>query len=98
MDNFLFSDENLNQEQQAESNIEDCWDVLVVDDEEDIHQVTKLVLSGFEFEGKTLRFHHAYSAKEAMEVLNQEKNISVCLLYTSPSPRDRQKSRMPSSA
>ena len=24
--------------------------------------------------------------------------MSVCLLYTSPSPRDRQKSRMPSSA
>ena len=30
-----------------------------------------------------------------------KKNLavtSVCLLYTSPSPRDRQKSRMPSSA
>ena len=26
------------------------------------------------------------------------KNPWVCLLYTSPSPRDRQKSRMPSSA
>ena len=26
------------------------------------------------------------------------KNDSTCLLYTSPSPRDRQKSRMPSSA
>ena len=25
-------------------------------------------------------------------------NIECCLLYTSPSPRDRQKSRMPSSA
>ena len=25
-------------------------------------------------------------------------SISICLLYTSPSPRDRQKSRMPSSA
>ena len=25
-------------------------------------------------------------------------SIKVCLLYTSPSPRDRQKSRMPSSA
>ena len=24
--------------------------------------------------------------------------VNVCLLYTSPSPRDRQKSRMPSSA
>ena len=29
------------------------------------------------------------------EPINQ---INVCLLYTSPSPRDRQKSRMPSSA
>ena len=27
-----------------------------------------------------------------------EDNIISCLLYTSPSPRDRQKSRMPSSA
>ena len=26
------------------------------------------------------------------------RHIFVCLLYTSPSPRDRQKSRMPSSA
>ena len=25
-------------------------------------------------------------------------SIKICLLYTSPSPRDRQKSRMPSSA
>ena len=29
---------------------------------------------------------------------NDEGNDYVCLLYTSPSPRDRQKSRMPSSA
>ena len=28
----------------------------------------------------------------------QNDHISGCLLYTSPSPRDRQKSRMPSSA
>ena len=29
------------------------------------------------------------------DIRNKE---SICLLYTSPSPRDRQKSRMPSSA
>ena len=28
----------------------------------------------------------------------QTVNVRPCLLYTSPSPRDRQKSRMPSSA
>ena len=27
-----------------------------------------------------------------------EQEAAICLLYTSPSPRDRQKSRMPSSA
>ena len=35
--------------------------------------------------------------KEGKGLAKIHKNI-VCLLYTSPSPRDRQKSRMPSSA
>ena len=41
-------------------------------------------------------------AKEAARVVAAapfvEPDINSCLLYTSPSPRDRQKSRMPSSA
>ena len=32
------------------------------------------------------------------EFLDKNHDIYICLLYTSPSPRDRQKSRMPSSA
>ena len=33
------------------------------------------------------------------EAVNEtDANVSVCLLYTSPSPRDRTRSRMPSSA
>ena len=31
-------------------------------------------------------------------LLEADVALEVCLLYTSPSPRDRQKSRMPSSA
>ena len=31
-------------------------------------------------------------------IVNTEMKTNTCLLYTSPSPRDRQKSRMPSSA
>ena len=30
--------------------------------------------------------------------LEESERLQICLLYTSPSPRDRQKSRMPSSA
>ena len=39
-------------------------------------------------------------AKETAKQKRQEKfaEARACLLYTSPSPRDRQKSRMPSSA
>ena len=33
-----------------------------------------------------------------IDVISGEQLIHTCLLYTSPSPRDRQKSRMPSSA
>ena len=32
------------------------------------------------------------------EIVGRSSNNKRCLLYTSPSPRDRQKSRMPSSA
>ena len=35
----------------------------------------------------------------SVAILKNQKVLSnICLLYTSPSPRDRQKSRMPSSA
>ena len=33
-----------------------------------------------------------------VHLLDKDMNYKYCLLYTSPSPRDRQKSRMPSSA
>ena len=42
------------------------------------------------------------TAREAhdfdLDMLSQEQLNSLCLLYTSPSPRDRTRSRMPSSA
>ena len=39
-----------------------------------------------------------YGALEQVQTKTGKEPIEVCLLYTSPSPRDRQKSRMPSSA
>ena len=35
---------------------------------------------------------------KAVNLKNRVRSYFRCLLYTSPSPRDRQKSRMPSSA
>ena len=36
--------------------------------------------------------------KTEIDGINKISQLNACLLYTSPSPRDRQKSRMPSSA
>ena len=50
------------------------------------------------------QLYHPIVGEGAIEVSLDDKNpeatktIGICLLYTSPSPRDRQKSRMPSSA
>ena len=45
---------------------------------------------------KRQRLVAKYAAKRAL--LKDTARDRDCLLYTSPSPRDRQKSRMPSSA
>ena len=39
-----------------------------------------------------------YKIRNKIDVWINQENLNVCLLYTSPSPRDRTRSRMPSSA
>ena len=48
---------------------------------------------------RDLDFARKYNLKVTPVVRpDKDKTLLICLLYTSPSPRDRQKSRMPSSA
>ncbi len=56
------------------------WKVLLVDDEPDIHDITKLTLSRFRLDGRALTFLHAYSGAEAREVLAREKDIALVFL------------------
>ena len=56
------------------------WKVLIVDDEPEVHAVTKLALSDFVFEDKKLEFVSAYSGKEAKQVLSQSNDIAIVLL------------------
>ena len=48
--------------------------------------------------GSGVHFFLEDSIKIALLLIGIIFLVTVCLLYTSPSPRDRQKSRMPSSA
>ena len=54
------------------------------------HCGAELLRQGYEVVGTVRSMEKAEIVREGI--------AKVCLLYTSPSPRDRQKSRMPSSA
>lgn len=56
------------------------WKVLVVDDEEGVHSVTRLALRHFTVEAKPLSFLHAYTAREAQQILQENPDIAVVLV------------------
>ena len=56
------------------------WQVLVVDDETGVHEVTLLAMTDFEFEGRKLEFLHAYSAAEAQEILQKNPDIALAMI------------------
>lgn len=56
------------------------WRILVVDDEVEVHAVTKMVLSDFEFAGRGLEVLSAYSGKEARQMMREEQDVALVLL------------------
>lgn len=62
------------------ANENDSWKILVVDDEESIHAVTRIALEGFTFKDKPLEFLHAKSLDEAKEILENYSDIALILL------------------
>ena len=67
-------------EDEEEIHYEHSWKILVVDDDEEVHAITKTALKEFSFENKGLSLVHAYSAKEAKEKFAEHSDIAVVLL------------------
>ena len=58
----------------------DCWKVLLVDDDVAVHQVTRMVMSEFLFDGRPLAFLSAYSGAEACDTMRNNPDIALVLL------------------
>jgi diguanylate cyclase len=56
------------------------WKILVVDDEQQVHEVTRLALKSFKFEDKPLEIISAYSGQEAQFILDRHPDTAVLLL------------------
>ena len=59
---------------------QEVWKVLVVDDEPQVHTVTKLVLRDLTFKGRKIQFCDAYSAAEAKKVLAENPDVCLALV------------------
>jgi response regulator RpfG family c-di-GMP phosphodiesterase len=79
-DDFLFVDEADEPDEDHAELPTGSWKVLIVDDEPEVHAVTKLALSDFLFNGKSLEFVSAYSGEEAKQAFNIHTDIAVVLL------------------
>jgi len=54
--------------------------VLIVDDEPEVHTITKSVLRNLVFENKNIEFLSAYNGKEAIDILMKNSNVALVLL------------------
>ena len=50
----------------------ECWNILVVDDEQDMHTITKMALRKYTWRDKKFRLTSALSAESARELLSGE--------------------------
>ncbi len=56
------------------------WKILIVDDEEEIHRVTKLSLGDNLVHGRPLQFLHAYTGESSVEIMREQPDIALVLM------------------
>ncbi|WP_375748145.1 DUF3369 domain-containing protein [Vibrio sp. HN007] len=56
------------------------WIILLVDDDEQMHQITKLALAGFQFKGRGLKLLTANSGAEAKSKMESRNDIALALI------------------
>lgn len=80
-DDLVFLDEAIPlSENNALGANKDVWQVMIIDDDTDVHSATTFALSNVEIQNRPLAFLHAYSAQQARDILANEPNIAVILL------------------
>lgn len=56
------------------------WNILIVDDEVDVHRITKMLLENFVFQDRPLNIISAHNETEAMKALSEHDDIALVLL------------------
>jgi len=75
----FYNNDDEAQEQPEQDDVE-SWKILIVDDDESIHQVTRLALNWVVLDDKPLEFISAYSGAEAKQKFAEHDDIALVLL------------------
>jgi diguanylate cyclase (GGDEF)-like protein len=78
-DDFLFIDDS-HEDEIVTNGSGETWKVLIVDDDPEIHSVTQLALSDLVVLGKNLEYIHAYSGRDACQLIEEHLDIVLVLL------------------
>ncbi len=63
------------------ASLQGAWNILVVDDDEEIHSITRLALSDLIVSNRSLNFIHVHSGKEALATIEKMRSsIAIILL------------------
>ncbi len=73
---MVFADETTTQSTPEEN----VWKLFIVDDDEHIHDITKLALKDMRFKDKVISFESAFSAHEAIKKLRDNPQFAIVLL------------------
>ncbi|CAN2042427.1 3'3'-cGAMP-specific phosphodiesterase 2 [Candidatus Magnetomoraceae bacterium gMMP-15] len=76
-DDLVFADEKSSENS---CKIKDIWKIMIIDDEIEVHTVTKMVLEEFIFEGQGIKFLSAYSGNEGKDLIQKHSDTAVILL------------------
>ena len=64
------------------------WKVMIVDDDQMVHTITKMLLKGFLYAGREVQYLDAYSAAQGREMLAQHPDTAVLVLDVVMEERD----------
>lgn len=76
-DTILFADDRLGGDEVTESA---PWKIIIADDEEEVHAMTRMVMKKFEFEGRAVELISAYSGRETIEIMEKQPEVAIILL------------------
>lgn len=79
-DDALILEDDLNEVRNQPHPQTNSWKIIIVDDEPEVHTVTKLALRRFTFDGKPLAFISSQSGEDAKQLIEKNPDAAIILL------------------